>query len=92
MGQSVNPSAQDPDAQADPDAWIMEIQDYLKGNILPDEYVSNDVLMQCITCEDGWELLVEIHGSECGNHASSHTLVFGMASTILQPFMMPSSW
>jgi hypothetical protein len=81
---SVNPSAQDPDAQASPVAWITEIRDYLKDNILPDEHVSaeriirvakryilvegdlyrcgaNDVLMRCITREDGCELLIEIH-------------------------------
>jgi hypothetical protein len=40
MGDSVNPRAQDPDAQANPDAWITEIWDYLKDNILPDEHVS----------------------------------------------------
>jgi hypothetical protein len=81
---SVNPSVQDPDAQASPVAWITEIRDYLKDNILPDEHVSaeriirvakryilvegdlyrcgaNDVLMRCITREDGCELLIEIH-------------------------------
>jgi hypothetical protein len=36
---------------------------------------TNGVLMWCITWEDGGELLVEIHGGECDNHASSHTLV-----------------
>jgi hypothetical protein len=36
---------------------------------------TNSVLMWCITQEDGYELLAEIHGGECGNHASSHTLV-----------------
>jgi hypothetical protein len=42
MGDSVNPSTHDPDAQANLDAWITEIQDYLKGNILPDEHVSTE--------------------------------------------------
>jgi hypothetical protein len=36
---------------------------------------ADGVLMQCITQEDGCELLIEIHGGECGNHASSRTLV-----------------
>jgi hypothetical protein len=36
---------------------------------------ANGVLMRCITWEDGCELLTEIHGGECGNHASSRTLV-----------------
>jgi hypothetical protein len=36
----MNPSAQDPDAQASSNAWITDIQDYLKDNILPNEHVS----------------------------------------------------
>jgi hypothetical protein len=36
----VKPDAQNPDAQASPDAWIMVIWDNLKHNILPDEHVS----------------------------------------------------
>jgi hypothetical protein len=97
-GNSMNPGAQDPDAQASLGAWITEIRDYLKDNILSDEHVSaewivhvakrytlvegdlyrrgtNDVLMSCITWEDDCELLIEIHGGECGNHASYRTLV-----------------
>jgi hypothetical protein len=95
---SVNHGVQDPDAQAGPDAWIMEIQDYLKNNILPNEHISagwivrvakrytlveghlyqcgtNDILLRCITREDCCELLVGFDGGECGNHASSDTLV-----------------
>jgi hypothetical protein len=97
-GDSVPPSAQDPKAQAGPDTWIMEIQTYLKDNILPDDmsfvdrithltkrYMlvegdlyrrgANGVLIRCITWEVGCELLIEVHGGECGNHASSRTLV-----------------
>jgi hypothetical protein len=33
------------------------------------------VLMRCITQEEGCELLIEVHGGECENHASSCTLV-----------------
>jgi hypothetical protein len=40
MGDSVHVGAQDPEAQADPDIWIMEIQTYLKDNILPDDMAS----------------------------------------------------
>jgi hypothetical protein len=36
---------------------------------------TNDVLMRYITWEDGCELLAEIHGGKCSNHASSYTLV-----------------
>jgi hypothetical protein len=36
---------------------------------------ANSILMWCITQEEGRELLVEIHGGECGSHSSSHTLV-----------------
>jgi hypothetical protein len=31
--------------------------------------------MQCITQEEGCELLAEVHRGECGNHTSSRTLV-----------------
>jgi hypothetical protein len=94
----VHPGAQNPEAQAGLDTWIMEIQTYLKDNILPDDMTSagqiarlakrytlvegdlyrrgaNGVLMWCITREEGCELLEEVHGGECGNHASSLTLV-----------------
>jgi hypothetical protein len=36
---------------------------------------TNGVLMRCITQEEGCDLLAEVHGGECGNHASSRTLV-----------------
>jgi hypothetical protein len=36
---------------------------------------TNDILMQCITQEEGHELLTEINGGECGSHSSSRTLV-----------------
>jgi hypothetical protein len=36
---------------------------------------ANGVLLWCITREDNCDLFAEIHGGECGNYASSHTLV-----------------
>jgi hypothetical protein len=87
----VHPGAQDPEAQANPDTWIMEIQTYMKDWIarLAKRYTlvegdlylcgANGVLMQCITREEGCELLVEVHRGEYRNHASSHTLA-GKAS------------
>jgi ribonuclease HI len=36
---------------------------------------ANDILMRCITQEEGHELLTEIHGGECGSHSASRTLV-----------------
>jgi hypothetical protein len=42
---SVHPGAQDPDAPSGPDAWIMEIWNYLKDNILPDEHVSAECIV-----------------------------------------------
>jgi hypothetical protein len=97
-GDSVYPGAQDPEAQAGPDTWIMEIRTYLKDNTLPDDMASadriarlakrytlvegglyrrgaNGILMRCITREEGCDLLADVHGGECGNHASSRTLV-----------------
>jgi hypothetical protein len=97
-GDSMHPSAQDPEAQASPDTWITEIRTSLKDNILPNDMASTDriarlakrymlvegdlyrcgangVQMRCITWEEGCELLAEVHGGECRNHASSRTLV-----------------
>jgi hypothetical protein len=39
-GDSMHPCMQDPNAQAEPDAWTIEIRDYLKDYILPNEHVS----------------------------------------------------
>jgi hypothetical protein len=36
---------------------------------------SNGALMKCILRSEGLELLHEIHGGECGNHATSANLV-----------------
>jgi hypothetical protein len=36
---------------------------------------ANDIVMRCITPEEGCELLTEVNGGECSNHASSCTLV-----------------
>jgi hypothetical protein len=33
------------------------------------------VLMKCVTTEDGYDILREIHEGVCGNHAASRTLV-----------------
>jgi ribonuclease HI len=97
-GGPASPLAPQPISQSGPDAWISEIRDYLKENILPEDHVSaerivwlakcytvvegdlyrhgaNDIHMRCITQEEGRELLMEIHGGECGSHSSSRTLV-----------------
>jgi ribonuclease HI len=98
IGNPASPLAPQPMSQSGPNAWIPEVRDYLKENILPKDHVSverilrlakryavvegdpycrgaNDILMRCITQEEGRELLTEIHGGECGSHSSSRTLV-----------------
>ena len=35
----------------------------------------NDVLLRCISRDQGKELLIDIHGGDCGHHSSSRTLV-----------------
>jgi hypothetical protein len=94
----ANLLAPQPVSQSGPDAWIFEIRDYLKENILPEDNVAaerilrlakrymvvegdlyhrgaNNILMRCITQEEGSELLTEIHGGECESHSASRTLV-----------------
>jgi ribonuclease HI len=98
IGDPASPLAEQPISQSGPNAWISEIRDYLKENILPEDHVSaerivrlakryavvegdlyrhgtNDILMRCITQEEGRELLMEIHGGECRSHSSSRMLV-----------------
>jgi hypothetical protein len=36
---------------------------------------ANGILMRCITREEGYDLLPDVHGGECGNHAYSRMLV-----------------
>src|SRR6266508_2171329 len=36
---------------------------------------ASGILMRCISEEDRWKLLKEIHSGTCGNHAASRTLV-----------------
>jgi hypothetical protein len=40
MGDPASPLAPQPISQSGPDAWISEIWDYLKENILPEDHVS----------------------------------------------------
>jgi hypothetical protein len=40
LGEPATPLAPQPIAQSGPDAWISEIRDYLKENILPEDHVS----------------------------------------------------
>jgi hypothetical protein len=45
------------------------------GTALYQRSASNGVLMKCILRSEGLQLLQEIHGGECGNHAASANLV-----------------
>jgi hypothetical protein len=40
LGDPADPLAPQPTTQSGPDAWISEIRDYLKENILPEDHVS----------------------------------------------------
>jgi len=37
---------------------------------------SSEVLLKCISQDDGIKLLEDIHAESCGNHAASRTLVW----------------
>jgi hypothetical protein len=45
------------------------------GTELYRRFASNGVLMKCILRYEGLQLLQEIHGGECDNHAASANLV-----------------
>jgi hypothetical protein len=46
MRDSVNPGVQDLDVQGSPHAWIVEIWDYVKDNILSDEHVFTELIVR----------------------------------------------
>jgi hypothetical protein len=45
------------------------------SGVLYQRSASNGVLMKCILRSEGLQLLQEIHGGECSNHAASANLV-----------------
>ncbi|XP_004986635.1 uncharacterized protein LOC101781094 [Setaria italica] len=45
------------------------------GKELYRKAASTSILMKCILCSEGLDLLLEIHSGTCGNHAASSTLV-----------------
>jgi hypothetical protein len=65
------------DARSAGAARVMRIS---KGFVLVDSKLyrrgaRTGVLMKCVTKEDGYDILREIHEGVCGNHAASRTLV-----------------
>jgi hypothetical protein len=46
LGDPADPLAPQPTTQSSPDAWISEIQDYLKENILPEDHVSAERIVR----------------------------------------------
>jgi uncharacterized protein YlaN (UPF0358 family) len=52
------------------------VKDYdLVGDQLYKRGTSFDVLMKCVSREEGKEILEDTHKEICGNHSSSRTLV-----------------
>jgi hypothetical protein len=60
-------------ASADRIAYLAKRYTLVEGDLY--RRGTNGILMWCITWEKGRDLLTEVHGGECGNHASSRTLV-----------------
>jgi hypothetical protein len=50
IGDPARPLAPQPIPQSGPDAWISEIRDYLKENILPEDHVSTERIMRLAKC------------------------------------------
>jgi hypothetical protein len=46
IGDPASPLAPQPMSQSGPDAWISEIRDYLKENILPEDHVSAERIVR----------------------------------------------
>jgi hypothetical protein len=63
----------DNSASADRIAHLAKRYILVEGDLY--RHGANGILIRCITREEGCDLLTEVHGGECGNHASSRTLV-----------------
>jgi hypothetical protein len=50
QGGPASPLAPQPISQSGLDAWISEIRDYLKENILPEDHVSAKCIVQLAKC------------------------------------------
>jgi ribonuclease HI len=50
IGNPVSPLSPQSMSQSGPDAWISEIQDYLKENILPEDHVSAERIVRLAKC------------------------------------------
>jgi hypothetical protein len=50
LGDSAGPLAPQSITKSGPDAWISEIRDYLKENILPEDHVSAERIVEREMC------------------------------------------
>jgi hypothetical protein len=66
-------SLPDNSASTDRIAHLAKRYTLVEGDLY--QHGTNDILMLCISREEGCELLTEVHGGKCENHASSHTLI-----------------
>jgi hypothetical protein len=63
----------DDSASADRIARLAKRYTLVEGDLC--QHGTNGILMRCFSREEACELLIEVHRGECGNHASSCTLV-----------------
>lgn len=60
------------DEEAERVAWQVKRYTLVDGALF--RWGNNEVLLKCISREEGMAILQEIHGGECGNHAASRAL------------------
>jgi hypothetical protein len=60
-------------ASADRIAYLVKRYTLVEGDLY--RCGTNSIIIRCITWEEGCNLLVEVHGGQCGNHASSRMMV-----------------
>jgi hypothetical protein len=66
----------DPEDKVEREIIVRHSANYVViGTELYRRSASNSVLMKCILRSEGLQLLQEIHGGECSNHAASANLV-----------------
>jgi hypothetical protein len=86
----VHPDVQDPKVQISPDTWIMEIQTYLKDNILSDDMTSADRITRLAkSCS---QRSMEVSAGTMHLPTSWSVKPFGIGFSGIQLSRTPSSW
>jgi hypothetical protein len=97
LGDSADPLAPQPTTQSGPDAWISEIRDYLKENILPEDHVSAERIVRMAkryTMVEGVSTVVAPTAFSCGASPRKRVVSYSRRSMegSVEAILHPAHW